>query len=83
MGLGTEKFKLAVYLIIPMAAVYMYSIPWVHETSIRTNRYIVYQNMHTLKGPRGDDPAVAPAAGRNGGGDREELAEDGVRRKLA
>lgn len=41
-GFKLERFKFGVYLLVPIAAVLFYSVPSVHEASIKGRRYIVY-----------------------------------------
>ena len=39
---GLEKFKFAIYLFVPVAAVLLYSLPAVHVRALTTSRYITY-----------------------------------------
>ena len=40
-GASLERFKFAVYLAVPVAAVYIFSLPIVHETVFARRPYIV------------------------------------------
>ena len=42
-GFSLERMKFAVYLLVPVAAVLLYNEPWVYETSLKANRYVVYR----------------------------------------
>lgn len=52
--LRLERWKFLVYLIAPVAAVYLFSLPEVHETAIKSRRYIVYQPGRGVK-PMSED----------------------------
>jgi hypothetical protein len=41
-GFGLERFKGALYVLAPVAAVVLYAQPAVHETALRSRRYVVY-----------------------------------------
>jgi hypothetical protein len=51
-GWRLERFKFGVYLVVPVVAVLLYSLPSVHEAAIRGSRYIVYVPSDTGGGAR-------------------------------
>lgn len=50
-GFGLERAKFAVYLVAPIIAVVVYSIPSVHETHMKLARYVVHPPSVTLEAP--------------------------------
>jgi len=60
-----ERFKFAVYVLVPVLAVVLYNQPIVYETSLKAHRYVVYQRHAPeppLLGARRAPRAAAPAA---------------------
>lgn len=55
-GFGLERFKGALYVLLPVAAVLVYAQPPVHEAALRSRRYVVYVD------------SDLPRFGRNKGG---------------
>jgi len=79
---GLERFKGAVYIVMPVLAVVFYSQPQVHEWALRRSRYVVYPAPKQLEAEMEKDrgvlrrvvaagrrePAAAAAAAAAGGG---------------
>lgn len=40
--IGLERMRFGVYLLVPVVAVVLYSLPFVHETSLKSSSYVVY-----------------------------------------
>lgn len=40
--IGLERMRFGVYLLVPIVAVVLYSLPFVHETSLKSSSYVVY-----------------------------------------
>ena len=63
-GFGLERFKGALYVLLPVAAVLVYAQPAVHEAALRSRRYVVYVDSDLPVFRRG--AAAAGAAGAAG-----------------
>jgi len=67
-GFGLERFKGALYVLAPVAAVVLYAQPAVHETALRSRRYVVYVDSdlpvlgRRRAGGAGGEEAAAPQA---------------------
>ena len=66
-GFGLERFKGALYVLLPVAAVLVYAQPPVHEAALRSRRYVVYvdSDLPRFGRNKGGGAATAGAAAGN------------------
>ena len=61
-GFGLERFRLTLYVLAPVAAVVLFAQPWVHESALRSRRYVVLPENDLPVFRRGQRAAAAAAA---------------------
>ena len=67
-GFGLERFKGALYVLLPVAAVLVYAQPPVHEAALRSRRYVVYVDSDLPRFGRNKGGGAATAGAGTGAG---------------
>ena len=73
-GFGLERFKGALYVLLPVAAVLVYAQPPVHEAALRSRRYVVYVDSDLPRFGRNKGGGAATAGAGAGAGDSTAAA---------
>jgi hypothetical protein len=75
-GFGLERFKGALYVLLPVAAVLVYAQPPVHEAALRSRRYVVYVDSDLPRFGRNKGGGATAGAGAGAGADDAKAAAD-------